>query len=116
MMPIKTRFKIFFTPPANQAGERVGMASYLFLLLMRCFEMGLNKLTYPKYIMVFFGFSSIMSNDLGSAFWAAFWFGFVSLVLGFIWYFFDWERKNVEVGNKFNDFVKEMRDAITPKK
>lgn len=91
--------------PVNGA---TSMQIYL-LFFKRCFEKGWNLTSYVKYVIALFG---IASSNIDATIWLGVVYAFLCVVLGFVWYLYDLERIDAELGNRFNDFVKEMREAV----
>ena len=82
---------------------------FRFLLWKRYFDTGLSLTNYLKYIIAFFG---LASRDLGTTMWLAVGYAVFCQALGCAWHHLNLVRLEIEIGNRFNDFVKEMRDKI----
>ena len=62
-----------------------------------------------KYFIAFFG---LASRDVNSTMWMAIGYTLGCYLLGWIWFNTDFNRANIEVGNQYNNFVKEMREKF----
>lgn len=93
-----------FSPPD-------GMSPWKFRLLMwrRYFEQGLSITSYLKYMVAFFGVSS---QDVRATMFLGIGYAIGCFALGYWWYRYGWIDMDTEIGNRFNLFVKEMREKI----
>lgn len=92
---------------------------YKFCLWKAYFDTGYGMLSMPKYILILLGFGdTIMSQGsnkiriiiLGLV------FALVCFLIGWAWFRYDLQEANLEVGNQYNAFVKEMRQSIGKRK
>ena len=87
------------------------MRFYKLALLKAYFEKGYSFLSYPKYILFLMGLGDVISND--GDYSKVVMYGAIIFCLCFVvgWFFFKFEIVNaeLEVGNQYNPFVKEMR-------
>lgn len=82
---------------------------YRLLLFIRYLETGLSKTSYLKYVL---GYVALASSDVLIAGLMGLGFGLFSFSLGYWWYRSDTIKIEVELGNQFNVFVKEMREGL----
>ena len=73
------------------------------------FEKGLSLTNYVKYLIAFF---SLASQDIEAVLWMGGVYAILCFLIGWWWYRSDFIMAEIEVGNKFNKFVKEMRRKI----
>jgi hypothetical protein len=84
---------------------------YKFMLLKGYFEKGYALTSYFKYLIALIGFADIYINK--SIFWVIFLgitYGVSCFILGWIWYNKGYVDAENEVNNRFNPFVKEVRE------
>ena len=82
------------------------MKGYKFCLIKAYFDKGLGLTNYVKYLIAMFG---LATQDLNQTLIIAFIYFIFCFILGFIWFKFKFVEAEIEVGNRFNLFVKEMR-------
>lgn len=80
---------------------------YKFCLIKAYFDKGLGLTSYVKYFIALFG---IASQDVSKTLWITFFYAVFCFILGYAWYKYNFIEQEIEVGNKFNLFVKEMRN------
>ena len=83
---------------------------YRLCLWKGYFEKGYQLLNYAKYLIALFALSSL--NVVVTMVLAAF-FTVLCFFLGWFWFRYDWIKAEIEVGNNFNLFVKQMRKRIS---
>jgi len=86
---------------------------YKILLQKRYFDKGMSVLHYVRWMILFFGVSSLdpkTTISLG--------FGYIAVcyILGRAWYKYNWVEPEQEIGNRYDLFVKEMRTHVKKKK
>lgn len=77
------------------------------------FEKGYGLTHYIKYVIAFFG---LASNNLQLTMFFGLAYIPFCFLLGWWWLNHGWLTLEIEVGNEFNRFVKEMRKAIKKRK
>ena len=82
------------------------MRGYRFCLIKAYFDKGLNLTNYVKYLIFFFGLSS---QDVSSTMILGTAYIIFCFFLGFFWYKTNMVEAEIEVNNRYNLFVKEMR-------
>jgi hypothetical protein len=89
------------------------MRFYRPILYKAYFDKGLDVTSYIKYIIAFFG---LASQDLKTTMWIAGIYAVFCFFLGYAWYKFEIVNCELEVANRFNPFVKEMRKTYQNRK
>ena len=79
---------------------------YKFCLLKAYFEKGYSLTNYIKYMIALFGLSYL---NVKTTLIMAIIYGVSCFAIGYYWYKWDFITQEIEVSNKFNLFVKEMR-------
>ncbi len=85
------------------------MKLYKFCLLKAYFDKGYQILSYVKFIIAVVGIASLnvkLVIILGLI------FGILCFAVGWGWYKFGFVLAEAEVGNRFNLFVREMREKL----
>jgi len=82
------------------------MKWFRFCTHLTYFEQGYSKTNYVKYVIALFGLSSL---DVSTTMWAAFFYAILCYVVGREWYLRGFATAQMEVSNKYNKFVKDMR-------
>lgn len=72
------------------------------------FDKGYSLTNFVKYVIALFGLSSL---DVKTTMILALIYAPSCFVIGLLWYRFGFREEEVEVGNQFNKFVKEMRET-----
>ena len=85
------------------------MKHYRFCKHLTYFETGYSKTNYIKYVIALFGLSSL---NVSVTMWAAFIYAFICYGVGVIWFTQGFADAQIEVVNKHNLFVKQMRKGI----
>ena len=80
-----------------------------FLLWRRYFETGYALTAYIKYLIALFGISSL---NVSKTITIAFIYAIICFFIGFFWYKWKFAELDNEISNRFNLFVKEMREKI----
>ena len=91
-----------FKPP-----EGVSYAKFKFLIWKRYFDTGYGLTNYIKYAIALFGISSLnvaKTLMLGMA------YAILCFVAGYLWYRYQFVEADNEISNRFNLFMREMRD------
>jgi len=76
------------------------------------FTKGEGMISYGKYLIAFFG---LASQDLSTTMLLGLLYVVFSFVFGYVLYNSDFVRAEIEVGNKYNNFVEEMRRNLKKK-
>ena len=97
-----------FAPPKG-----IGVFKFRFLLWKRYFDTGLSVTGYVKYLIAFFG---VASSDVRMTLVLGIIYGMLCFVIGYAWYRYDFVEANNEIDNRFNRFVREMRQINETKK
>lgn len=85
---------------------------YRILLYKNYLDTGLGLTYYLKYLILLFG---VMSMDVKNTIFIIIAYVIISFILGYCWFRFGWMEANTEVSNRFNKFVKEMRNSVKRK-
>jgi len=86
---------------------------YQIALWKAYFDTGYGVTSYVKYLIAFYGLSSL---DPKTTLIAAVIYGFSCFLVGWLWYKYDWVVASNEVANKFNLFQREVREKLNDKK
>ena len=87
--------------------EGVSEWKWRFLLYKRYFDVGYGITSYVKYFIAFFGLSSL---NVGKTLLLGLLYAVLCSVVGYFWFRGDFAEVDQEIGNRFNLFVREMRD------
>lgn len=82
---------------------------YKICLLKSYFDKGLALTNYIKYFIAFFG---LASQNVKQTLIIAFIYAVFCFILGYFWFRSGFIKAENEVNNRFNLFVKEMRNKI----
>lgn len=86
---------------------------YKILLWKAYFDKGFSLLSYLKYILVIVGFGAVFQ---GVSLWIILEVGFayaiICLLLGRLWFGLKLINIEIEINNKVNPFVQEMRERF----
>ena len=93
------------------------MKWYRLALLKAYFEKGYSLLSYPKYVLFLMGLGDVISSDgdytnvviIGAL------IALGCFIVGWICFRFEFINAELEVQNRFNPFVKEMRETYNRK-
>lgn len=85
---------------------------YKFCLLKRYFDTGYGLTSPIKYLILLFG---VTTQDVATTLVTVTIYGLLCFILGYVWFKTNFIRAEVEVGNRFNYFVQEMRETIVNK-
>jgi hypothetical protein len=77
------------------------------LLLKAYFDQGYAVTSYLKYLIAFFG---LASRDVRTTLIIGFAYGISCFIIGWLWFKHGLKETETEIGNRYNPFVKEMRD------
>ena len=86
------------------------LRGFKFCLHKAYFDKGIGLTNYVKYIIAFFG---IATGNVKTVMWIAAAYAIFCYILGRLWYKFKLIEAEIEVGNRFNLFVKEIRKRKT---
>lgn len=103
---MKTDSGIHLQPPPGTS-----KAKYKFLLWKRYFEMGYSITNYVKYMIVLFGISPAGASAellLGIGVLYA----ICCQIVGWAWFRYGFMEADTEITNRYNTFVKEMREKV----
>lgn len=84
------------------------MRGFKFCLIKAYFDKGLGLTNYVKYFLALF---AIASSDVKSTLIWAFFYCIFCFILGYLWFKFKFIDAENEVNNRFNPFVREMREV-----
>ena len=84
-----------------------------FNLYKTYFDTGFALTQYLKYVLLLFGISSL--NVKATLILAA-GYGIGCYILGWVWLHTDFYKAQIEVSNRYNPFVEEMRDHMNHRK
>ncbi len=79
---------------------------YKICLWKSYLDKGLGLTNYIKYLVAFI---ALASSDLQLTIAMGIIYGLISFLLGWWWFTSDFMKAEIEVGNRYNIFVKEMR-------
>ena len=82
------------------------MRWYKFALLKAYFDKGYGVTAYIKWLIAFYGISSLntkLTLVIGCI------YAFSCFFIGWFWYHLGIVKAEIEVGNQFNEFVRHMR-------
>ena len=97
-----------FLPPPG-----VSKLKFQFLMWKRYFDTGLSITGYLKYGIALFGISSL---DVGKTIAIAVIYVPFCFVIGYLWFRWNFAELDNEISNRFNYFMREMREAVVNKK
>lgn len=80
------------------------------LLWRRYVETGLSILSYLKYIAAGLLAKATLDNNNETATIIAVGYGILCFTIGWVWHHWKFVQLETEIGNRFNDFVNEMRE------
>lgn len=83
---------------------------YKVMLLKKYFDMGFGTLGYVKYLVAAVGVKTLIDDDYQTLLILGFIYAITCFVFGYFYVKFKWFTAEQEVSNRFNMFVKEMRD------
>ena len=86
------------------------LRGYRFVLHKAYFDKGMSLTSYVKYLIAFFG---VASSDVKLTLIIAGFYAVFCYFLGLVWFKYRMIDAETEVGNRFNPFVKEMRQEIS---
>ena len=78
-----------------------------FLMFKRYFDTGYGITGYIKYLIALFGLSSL---DVLNTLILGFVYAILCFVIGYLWYKKSFVEVDNEISNRFNLFMREMRD------
>ncbi len=93
----------------SQPPKGVNRYKFAFLVAKRYFETGYSITSYVKYVIALVGLSTL--NMEKTLILAAVYIP-VCFLVGWVWYRWDFAGAETEIGNRFNYFVREMREKI----
>lgn len=85
------------------------MKFYNLLFAKSCFDKGMSLMYYLKYVILAVG---IASRDVMTTIWLGVGYVITSGILGFIWFHYNLADAEKEVMNRYDPFVKEMREKF----
>ena len=85
---------------------------FKLLLWKRYFDQGFGIFNYFKYLVVLVGFERALSHDLSSTIWILLAYALACFIAGWAYIHYGFWETEIELSNRFNPFVTEMRDAI----
>lgn len=96
-----------FSPPHG-----VHPLKFRILLCKRYFETGLSILNYAKYVAGGYTAKAALDNDNVLAVVIAGGYACLCFFVGWFWHRYRLVTLEIEIGNRFNDFVNEMREFV----
>ena len=85
---------------------------YKICLWKAYFEKGYALTNYLKYFIILFGiYEGMTKQSVIITMITAAGYGIFCFFFGWAWFRFGWINEEIEVGNRFNEFVKEMRNS-----
>lgn len=87
--------------------DGISILKWRFLLGKRYFETGYGLTNYVKYVIALFGLSSL---DIGKTMALGLVYAVACFVIGYYWYKKHFIEADNEVSNRFNLFMREMRE------
>ena len=85
------------------------MKYYNFCLLKAYFDKGMSITSYVKYLIALFGISSL---NVTATLIIGFVYGIACFFIGLLWFKLNIINAEIEVQNRVNPFVKEMRKEV----
>lgn len=82
------------------------------LFLKRYFDTGYGILSLAKWLLAGVG---LASRDVGFTIAFGVAYALLCVVVGYVWHRYGFMKAEVELGNRFNTFVEEMRKAVDSK-
>jgi len=82
---------------------------YKLCLLKAFFDKGYGLSSFPKWVVAVFGVGEVVKRNYVIVLLGAFLFAVFCLLIGWIWYNFNWIRAEAEVGNRYNLFQEQLR-------
>lgn len=86
---------------------------YKFCLWKSYLDKGMALTNYVKYLIAFF---ALASQEISFTILLAAIYLLLSFFLGWLWFKTDFIKAEIEVGNKYNLFVKEVRNKFVKRK
>ena len=86
---------------------------YKLMLLKNYVGKGQGETGFVKWLLGFYGLYSrniIMTISMGIA------YAFLCLLIGWMWFKWDWTIAEAEVGNRYNLFTRQMRKKVLKEK
>lgn len=94
----------------QQKAQRLSNLKFRLNLHKAYFDKGFGITSYFKYLIIIFGGYSFQQNiSLMITFYVSLAYAVFCYFFGWYWFNFGWYEQEIEVGNQFNCFVKEMR-------
>ena len=87
--------------------EGISITKFRLMLWKRYFDTGYGLTSYLKYVVALFGISTL--NVEGTMI-LAFIYAFLCFIAGYLWFRFRLVDIDQEITNRFNGFVREMRE------
>jgi len=78
----------------------------------RYFDIGYGFLSYPKWVAAVFGIGNVVNKNYWTVVIGAFVFFLFCYMSGWLFVKHGWYEADIEVGNIFNLFVKEVRKKL----
>ena len=109
---MKKLLNTFFNPPERfrkliVRPDGVSVLKWRFIVVKKLFDQGYAQTNYIKYVIALFGLSSL---DLGKTLIFASVYIPFCILIGYIYFLYQFAELETEWGNRFNFFVREMRD------
>ena len=92
------------------------LRGYKFFLLKAYFDKGFGFLSYIKYIILLLGVDRVIAGDTKMMILMCLGYMVLCFAIGFIMYHYKFILAEREVHNRYDPFVKEMRNSIKSEK
>jgi len=85
---------------------------FRYLLYRRYFDQGYGILNYFKYFIILIGFERVLKDNLESTIWILIGYAIFCFIAGWAYIHYGFWETEIELSNRFNPFIKEMRDKF----
>lgn len=86
------------------------------LIWKKRFEIGYGLTSLPKWIVAVFGVGEVVNKNYTVVLVGACIFTALCVIVGWAWMKYGWYEAEIEIGNMYNLFVKEMRKKLKKRK
>lgn len=100
----------------QQVKSSYSLGKFNFVLWKTYFDTGFGLTNYIKYAIALYGI--VVSKELfniNKLLWIVVLYAISCFIIGYCWYRYGFKEAEIEVNNKFNLFVKEMRHKVIKK-
>lgn len=88
------------------------LRGYNFFRIKAYFDKGFGFLNYLKYLFLLLGLDGALKGDIEFIIWLVIIYAAICFIVGFIFYHYGLVEAENEVGNRYNLFQKEVREAL----